>query len=223
MQIRVGGVFWQECYTEYHQRGNVKTRYPQTNMEGVEMKQLKSNRGFSLVEMIIVIAILALTVSILAPQLLKYIEKAKVSSDTQLCDTLHSAITYALMDPEVLTANDYSKKWIEEFTATSNGFGGPMDIKLYPGAYGGQWLNCKFVETVTEIAGYNPWTTPLTEQKFQSTPEDGYFLMPCAVVSETGNGFAVYLAHSDRTGHKQGENFNDTYEELENSKVIYVK
>ena len=66
---------------------------------------MKNNKGFSLVELIIVIAIMAILVGVMAPQLIKYIEKSKISSDTQLCDTVRTAITTSLSDPEVVNAN----------------------------------------------------------------------------------------------------------------------
>ena len=63
---------------------------------------MKNNKGFSLVELIIVIAIMAILVGVMAPQLIKYIEKTNESSDTQLCDTLRSALTTAALDPDVV-------------------------------------------------------------------------------------------------------------------------
>ncbi len=66
---------------------------------------MRKNKGFSLVELIIVIAIMAILIGVMAPQLIKYIEKSKVSSDTQLCSTVQTAIVTALSDPET---NDWS-------------------------------------------------------------------------------------------------------------------
>ena len=65
---------------------------------------MKNNKGFSLVELIIVIAIMAILVGVMAPQLIKYIEKTNVSSDVQLCDTVREAIQTAMMDPTVINA-----------------------------------------------------------------------------------------------------------------------
>ena len=65
---------------------------------------MKNNKGFSLVELIIVIAIMAILVGVMAPQLIRYIEKTKESSDVQLLDTVRSAITTAVLDPDVVTS-----------------------------------------------------------------------------------------------------------------------
>lgn len=73
-----------------------------------EREKMKNNKGFSLVELIIVIAIMAILVGVMAPQLIKYIEKSNVSSDTQLCDSVRTAITTAMMDPAVINASGYT-------------------------------------------------------------------------------------------------------------------
>ncbi len=67
---------------------------------------MKNNKGFSLVELIIVIAIMAILVGVIAPQLIKYIEKSRQASDVQLCDTVKTAIVTATSDPAVVTANE---------------------------------------------------------------------------------------------------------------------
>ncbi len=73
---------------------------------------MKNNKGFSLVELIIVIAIMAILVGVMAPQLIKYIEKSKVSADTQAADAVHSAILTAMMDPEVVNDSGYNSSGV---------------------------------------------------------------------------------------------------------------
>lgn len=64
------------------------------------MKKM-NNKGFSLVELIIVIAIMAILASALAPQLMKYIEKSRVSTDSTTCATIESTVNAALANEEI--------------------------------------------------------------------------------------------------------------------------
>ena len=80
---------------------------------------MKNNKGFSLVELIIVIAIMAILVGVMAPQLIKYIEKSKVAADTQAADAVHTAVLTAMMDPEVVNSTGYNSSTIVKGTATN--------------------------------------------------------------------------------------------------------
>lgn len=57
-----------------------------------------NNKGFSLVELIIVIAIMAVLVGLLAPQYLKYVHNSKVSTDVSNAQELATALNVAFAD-----------------------------------------------------------------------------------------------------------------------------
>ena len=60
-----------------------------------------NNKGFSLVELIIVIAIMAVLVGVLAPAYLRYVEKSRKSADIQAVDAVMSAMEAAAIDPSL--------------------------------------------------------------------------------------------------------------------------
>ena len=64
------------------------------------MKKKKNNKGFSLVELIVVIAIMAVLVGVLAPQFIGYVAKSKVSTDLQNADSLKSAVEIAIAEAD---------------------------------------------------------------------------------------------------------------------------
>lgn len=64
---------------------------------------MKNNKGFSLVELIIVIAIMAVLVGVLAPTYLQYVEKSKKSNDVSTVDSVVNACEIGAIDPEVMT------------------------------------------------------------------------------------------------------------------------
>ena len=70
------------------------------------MKKNGKNKGFSLVELIIVIAIMAVLVALMAPILLRYIEKARISADVKMLDSVYVALAYAASDPDVVQQSD---------------------------------------------------------------------------------------------------------------------
>ena len=142
---------------------------------------MKNNKGFSLVELIIVIAIMAILVGVMAPQLIKYIEKTNVSSDAQTCDSFRSAITTAMLDPEVVNATNANIPGDGTHTSFTAG---------------------KFTEAVNEILGFATNADPFTSLKFKSHVASGATASGLTVKISNGNSVSVYLTSSDPTGKK---------------------
>lgn len=64
-------------------------------------KENMNNKGFSLVELIIVIAIMAILIVVLAPQYLKYVEKSRLAADQASIQGYIDAMQVIAADPDV--------------------------------------------------------------------------------------------------------------------------
>lgn len=60
-----------------------------------------NNKGFSLVELIIVVAIMAVLVGVLAPQYVRYVEKSRESADAQQLEEFKGAMQVLASDTSV--------------------------------------------------------------------------------------------------------------------------
>ena len=80
------------------------------------MEKKMNNKGFSLVELIIVVAIMAVLIGVLAPAYLQYVEKSKKTSD---CTALGSA-----MDALEICAADPALDWKDETITVTVGTNG---------------------------------------------------------------------------------------------------
>ena len=112
------------------------------------MKRIKrNNKGFSLVELIIVIAIMAILAGVLAPQFVKYIGRSRISTDIQNAQQIATAISAEFADTARTTAvaeqtiTDGKAKWDGDTDAASTArtqkevFGGVPKVKAASGNF----------------------------------------------------------------------------------------
>ncbi|MGN0326571.1 MAG: type II secretion system protein [Lachnospiraceae bacterium] len=147
---------------------------------------MRNNKGFSLVELIIVIAIMAILVGVMAPQLIKYIEKSNVSADTQVCDSIHSAVLTSMMDPEVVTATD---------SATQSALAGLTSAQPITSIVG---QTDRFSKSVMDIMG----VSSATDITLKSHGAAGLLQASNIMVRTDGNRCSVWIVGSDATGSK---------------------
>lgn len=68
------------------------------------MKKFKdNNKGFSLVELIVVIAIMVVLIAVLGSTILGYVDKSKYSKDITALDSLNTAVKTFVADPSTTT------------------------------------------------------------------------------------------------------------------------
>ncbi|MBO4347366.1 MAG: type II secretion system protein [Lachnospiraceae bacterium] len=142
---------------------------------------MRKNKGFSMVELIIVVAIMAILIGFMAPLLIHYIEKTNVSSDIQLADTIRSATAYSIVDAKV--KDDPNSQ--SDLAAMASG---PIDISSIASS-------CVLRESLEEYTGcsLNQLVTHVRSAHTASTQ---------ILVSTTNEVVTVTITDTDSTGRK---------------------
>lgn len=125
------------------------------------------NKGFSLIELIVVIAIMAILVGAIAPQVTKYIQRARESADIQAVGALYTAMSVSLIDPNVANPGDKASTAWSGIDATQTGL---------------QSYNAAVIETLGMTA--DAFNASLKSNKYKGK-------VPTAVIG--GNGTSVTI------------------------------
>ena len=128
------------------------------------MKKEMNNKGFSLVELIIVVAIMAVLIGVLAPAYLQYVEKSKKTKDCQAVGSIMDAAEIVASDVAInwptdeavnITVNAGGKSITCLHTATQD----QMNAIITDAKITGSWSSISF-EAVKQDDGTVRFTTP---------------------------------------------------------------
>jgi hypothetical protein len=135
-----------------------------------------------------------------------YLNKSKVSSDLNLCDSIQTAITIAMNDPDVIYSTDDSSSQVS-------------DLKSGTVVSLDNLTDSVFVETVNEILGYDVSSLADNRARFRTKYAKTNGVVK---VQYYNSSFYVWIGGSDATG-KDATAYTVADASAIGDNVIYVK
>jgi len=185
-----------------------------------------NNKGFSLVELIIVIAIMAILAGAIAPALIRYIDKSRRSNDVTACKTIKTAVETALgnesvyelittgddfcyiyVAPGVKTAvTDETKTLPEDYPISMDGYNTTGDAND-EGKINGKAIEDIYYTACSEIGVNIGEKTPKLKFRKNAADKDADEIPTgfVAVVSKKGTVYVYIAVTDDLTGFTIGE------------------
>ena len=151
------------------------------------MKKKMDNKGFSLVELIIVIAIMVILVAVLAPQYLKYVEKSRVSTDVQTTVEFINSMQVLASDPDITLTQDTAGT---KYQITTSG----ADITLTSD------LKDALIDAGMLAATDFEGTGTVSTSKYQSSGYQGTSITISLVYDDAHNTWSVVTNNVDSSG-----------------------
>ena len=151
----------------------------------------RSNKGFSLVELIVVVLIMAIIAVALAPQVMKWVENSRISSDLETKSDIEKMCQLALTDEYVF---DHVKDGGYTITVTKDSTGTHVTC-----ADASATSNPTFWDRFFEIGGYADQNSFENSVELKSTPLSGNEIILTVYVYEDGH---TYCTLEDDAGNE---------------------
>lgn len=143
----------------------------------------KDNNGFSLVEMIVVVLIMAIIAVLLAPQVMKWVENSRISSDMETRADIEKMCQLALTDEYVF---EHVKDGGYTITVTKDSTGTHVTC-----ADASATSNPAFWDKFFEMGGYSDQQNFEDNVELKSTPLSGSQIVLTVYVYEDGHTYST--------------------------------
>ncbi len=152
-------------------------------MEGIR----RDNKGFSLVELIVVVLIMAIVAVALAPQVVKWVENSRISSDLEIRTNIEKACQFAIGNEDVFSEVESGDHQIY-ITKDSSG----THVQAIPDESGIFW------DRVAQVYGVNDWEEFKNSIELKSTPDNAPQIELRVYVYIDGHTFSTLSGFSSR-------------------------
>jgi len=162
---------------------------------------MKKNKGFSLVELIIVIAIMAILAAAIAPALIRYIDKSRRADDVTAAGTIATAVQSALANEDA-----YDQAMSAALAGTTNDYDHDILTAKADGTAQFSGAGATFQREVNSNIGGNA-----PKIKFQKDPAGTAATCTWVIRVNSAGKPVVYLRNSSNTNIELSPNIHPSY------------